>query len=89
MKGLPPAANRKDYRMPPLEQCICDQCGRVAFVAFQFPPVVMSREGQRHGGRIPLNLPEPIVTRLHYQGKTACLSSPIYDFTATGRFALV
>jgi hypothetical protein len=25
MKGLPPATNRKDYRMP-LEQCICGQC---------------------------------------------------------------
>jgi hypothetical protein len=28
MKDLPPAANRKDYRMPPLEQSICDQCGK-------------------------------------------------------------
>ena len=41
------------------------------------------------GGRIPVNLPEPIVTRLHYQGKPPCLSSPIHDFMATGGFALV
>jgi hypothetical protein len=32
------------------------------------------------GGRIPVNLPEPIVTRLHYQGKPPRLSSPIHEF---------
>jgi hypothetical protein len=46
-------------------------------------------EKQHHWGRIGVNFAEPIVPRLHYQGKSRCLSWPIHDFMVTGGFALV